>query len=224
MQINVLTLFPEMFRPILQESILKRAQEKNLVKINIYNLRDWAIDKHKTVDDTPFGGGVGMILKADVVDRALYDFKSKILNLKSKIILLTPKGKRFNQQMAQSLSHVSNLLLICGHYGGFDERIRSLADTEISLGDFILTGGELPAMAVIDTVSRLIPGVINAESLHDETHSKPNLIQYPQYTRPEKFKPKSIVIKKTLDVPKMLLSGHHELISKWRQGKMNIDR
>ena len=239
MTINILTLFPEMFESITNQSIIKRAQEKNIVKIKTYDLRDWAEDKHKTTDDTAYGGGAGMIMKPDVIDRAIHDIKCqindkiKISNYKNnfnkrsdstastiKTILLTPKGKRFNQKIAQSLSSYSNLLLICGHYGGFDERIRKLVDMEISLGDFVLTGGEIPALAIIDAIARLVPGVINPESLAEETHSKPGKIQYPQYTRPASFKPISKDIK-TLNVPKVLLSGDHKKISVWKEKYYN---
>jgi len=250
MKIDVLTLFPKMFDPILNESIIKHAQKKGLININVHNLRNWSTDKYGTVDDTPYGGGAGMILKVDVIDRALLDLKSQIssaklqtnskiqisksiskklkskipvlnlsnkLNLKTKIILLTPKGKKFNQSIARNLSSYSHLLLICGHYGGYDERIRKLVDMEISLGDFVLTGGEIPAIAIIDAVTRLVPSVINPESLENETHSKKGYKQYPQYTRPRKYKAKSKQIKKLLSVPNILISGNHAKINSWHE-------
>ncbi len=238
MKIDILTLFPKMFKPILNESIIKRAQEKGLVSIKVHNLRDWAKDKYKTVDDTPYGGGAGMILKVDVIDQALANLRSKCSNCSKcskrnsnkrsdstiptyRTILLTPKGKKFNQKMAKTLTQYSNLLLICGHYGGFDERIRQLVDMEISIGDFVLTGGEIPAMTIIDTVTRLIPGVINPDSLKNESHTKKGYKQYPQYTRPEKYRLKGIKIKKPLSViPKILLSGNHAKIQSWR-GKIS---
>jgi len=217
MKIDILTLFPEMFINIINQSILARAQKKGLVDIKVHNLRDWALDKHKIVDDNPYGGGAGMILKVDVIDRALHDIKSKTKNLKSKIILLTPQGKIFNQQKAIKLSKEPWLILICGHYGGFDERVRKLVDIEISLGNFVLTGGEIPTMAIIDAICRNIPDVIKPESLLDETHSQIGKIQYPQYTRPERFSPISIKTKQSLIVPKVLLSGNHAEILKWRK-------
>lgn len=214
MKIDVLTLFPEMFRPVLAESIIKRAQEKKLVNIKVHNLRDWATDKHKRVDDKAYGGGAGMILKADVVDQAFFELKGK----QSLIILTTPKGKRFNQSMAIDLTKGAHLILLCGHYGGYDQRIHDLVDMEVSMGDFILTGGEIPAMAIIDAVTRLVPDVINSESLKNETHTKRGYKQYPQYTNPREFIPKSKSLGK-LEVPEVLLSGNHAEIEKWRLGK-----
>ena len=201
MTINILTIFPELFRPVAATSIIGRAQGKKLVKINIHNLRDWTVDKHKSVDDQPFGGGAGMVMRVDVIGRALTD-------LKGYKILLTPQGKTFNQKLALKLAKKKNLVLICGHYEGFDERIRSLVDEEISIGDFILTGGEIPAMAVVDAVTRLIPGVIDPESLVEESFSH-GLLEYQQYTRPEKYK--------NMSAPKILLSGDHEKITEWRK-------
>ena len=212
MRIDILTIFPEMFAGPFDQSIIKRAKDKKLVTIKIHNLRDWTRDKHKTVDDKPFGGGAGMVMKVDVVDSALRGLKRKknppAGGEKRKIILLTPQGKNFNQLLAQKLSKQQHLILICGHYEGFDERIRCLVDEEISIGDYILTGGEIPAMAMVDTVTRLIPGVIEAKSLKEESFNK-NLLEYPQYTRPE--------IYKKMTVPAVLLSGNHTLIKKWRE-------
>ena len=214
MRIDILTIFPEMFAGPFDQSIIKRAKDKKLVTIKIHNLRDWTKDKHKTVDDKPFGGGAGMVMKVDVVDSALRSLKRKknppAGGEKRKIILLTPQGKNFNQLLAQKLSKQQHLILICGHYEGFDERIRCLVDEEISIGDYILTGGEIPAMTIVDAVVRLIPGVIEAESLHEESFSS-GLLEYPQYTRPE--------IYKKMKVPAVLLSGNHEKINKWRQEK-----
>ena len=229
MNIHILTLFPKMFETILNESIVLRAQKKGLVKIVIHNLRDWADDKHGTVDDKAFGGGAGMILKVDVIDKALKDIKNKIDRSNplekireshannSKIILTDPRGKKFTQTKAKQLSKIDNIIIICGHYGGIDERVLDLVDETISIGNFVLTGGEIPAMAMTDTVVRLIPGVINADSLLSETHSHKNYNQFAQYTRPEIYKPISKKIKKTLDVPKVLLSGNHKLIEEWRR-------
>ena len=206
MRIDIFTLFPEMFEGPLNKSIVGRAQEKGLVEIAIHNLRDWAKDSYKTVDDKPFGGGAGMILKVDVIDVAI----SKIKNQKSKIILLDAGGKTFNQPMAQKLSKEKHLILIAGHYEGVDHRVHEhIADEVISIGDYVLTGGELPAMVVTDTIVRLIPGVIEEESLKEESHSKKGYLEYPQYTRPEEYK--------GWKVPEVLLSGNHAEIEKWRR-------
>lgn len=211
MLIDVLTIFPEMFRGPLDESILRRAQEKGLVKIKIHNLRNWAKDKHKTVDNKPFGGGPGMVMRVDVIDRALNDLKRKI---KSRVILLTPQGEKFNQKAAQRLTSFKQIILICGHYEGLDERVRKyLVDEEISIGDYVLTGGELAAMVVIDAVGRLIPGVVGKqESLKEESFSPAAAgLEYPQYTRPAEYY--------GWKVPAVLLSGDHEKIRRWREEK-----
>lgn len=235
MKFDILTLFPKMFDSIFEQSIIKRAKEKKLIEINTYNLRNWANDKHKTVDDTPYGGGTGMVLKVDVIDKALANLKSKIVNRKSKIILLTPQGKTFTQKKAQSLSQLSNLILICGHYEGFDERVRYLVDEQISIGNYVLTGGEIPAMVLIDAVSRLIPGVLGKNQSHQEESFSMNefvgknekcklknenlVLEYPQYTKPVSYKPISKKYKKNLVVPKILLSGNHQKIKSWRVEK-----
>jgi len=209
LKIDILTLFPNIFKGPFSESIIKRAQKRGLVEIKIFNLRDFALDKHKVVDDKPYGGGAGMILKVDVVDRALRKLKKK----NSKVILLTPQGKRLNQNLVKKLSRHNHLILICGHYEGFDERIRKyLVDEEISIGDYILTGGELPAAILTEAIIRLIPGVLGkSDSLRKESFSQFNkltLLEYPQYTRPEKYK--------NWAVPKILLSGNHQKIEEWR--------
>lgn len=219
MKIDILTLFPKMFRGPFDESIIKRAQDKKLVEINIHNLRDWATDKHRTVDDRPFGGGAGMVIKVDVVFSALKSLKSP----NSRTILMTPQGQKFNQSKARDLSGLDRLILICGHYEGFDERIREhLVDEEISIGDFVLTGGELPAMVVTDAVVRLLPGVLEKpEAIKNESFSPleideleighlkiENLLEYPQYTRPAEFK--------GWKVPEVLLGGNHKEIERWR--------
>ncbi len=224
MKIDILTLFPDMFKGPFEESIVKRAADKKLVEIKIHNLRKWTKDKRKTVDDRPYGGGVGMILMIEPVYQALKDLKNK----KTKVILLTPQGKPYHQKKAQQLSKLNHLIFICGHYEGFDERIRKLVDEEISIGDYILTGGELPAMIIVDSLVRLIPGVLEkAEATQNESFSKlkivgpkptslglenskiGNCLEYPQYTRPADFK--------GWKVPVVLLSGHHKEIEKWRQ-------
>ena len=221
MQIDILTLFPKMFKGPFDESIVKRAQEKGLVKIKIHNLRNWATNKHGTVDDRPYGGGAGMIMRVDAIERAILKIKNHLPAIatlkalqagKSKIILLTPQGKVFNQKTAKKLSKHDHLILICGHYEGIDERVReNLVDEEISIGDYILTGGELPAMIVTDAIVRLIPNVLKKpEAIKEESFSK-NLLEFPQYTRPADFK--------NWKVPKVLLSGDHKKIEKWRKKK-----
>jgi len=222
MQIDILTLFPKMIQGFLDESIIKRAQNNKIVNINIYDLRHWTTDRHHTVDDAPYGGGAGMILKVDVIDKALYYLKLKAnghASQKQIAILLTPQGKRFTQQIAKKLAKINHLILICGHYGGFDERIRKLVDMEISLGDFVLTGGEIPAVALSDAIIRLLPSTINKESLINETHSKKGAKQYPLYTRPENYTPVSKNLK-NLSVPEVLKSGNHKDIENWRDKNM----
>lgn len=210
MQIDILTLFPKMFKGPFDESLIEKARSRGILKINIHDLRKWSKDKHKMVDDKLYGGGNGMVLKVDIVDRALSNLKSKVKSQKSKVVLLTPQGKKFSQKIAKRLSKLNYLILICGHYEGFDERIREhLIDEEISIGDFVLTGGELPAMVVADAVARLIPGVVGKkESTKHESFSN-NLLDFPVYTRPESYK--------GWKVPKILLSGDHKKIEGWRK-------
>jgi tRNA (guanine37-N1)-methyltransferase len=206
MRFTVLTIFPEMFAP-LQESILKRAQEAGLIKLELLNFRDYAESKHKNVDDVPYGGGNGMVLKPEPIFRAIRSIERTAE--KRRIILLSPQGRVFDQKAATRLTDYDELVFLCGHYEGFDERIRTLADEEISIGDFVLTGGELAAMVVIDSVARLIPGVLGKEesSVHD-SHSQ-EFLEYPQYTRPPEFE--------GMQVPEILLSGHHAKIQEWRR-------
>ena len=232
MKIDILTLFPEMFKGPFDMSMLKKAKDEGLVEINIHNLRDWTKDKHKTVDDRPYGGGKGMVIRVDIVERALKNLKteklkklrnkehkSPITNHQSQTILLSPQGKVFDQKKAQELFKLEHLILIAGHYEGFDERIREhLVDEEISIGDYVLTGGELPAMVLVDTVVRLLPGVLEPEAKNHESFSltsnlKPptSLLDFPTYTRPETFR--------GWKVPKILLSGNHAEIEKWRKGQ-----
>lgn len=225
MKIFIITLFPEMFKEVLNTSILKRAQEKGLIEFELINLRDFGLGKRKQVDDTPYGGGAGMILRVDVVDKALSMLKLKT-KLKLKTILLTPTGKIFNQKIAQKLAKEKHLVLICGHYEGFDERVRDLVDEEISIGQYVLSGGEIPAMVLIDAIVRLIPGVLgNPESLKNESFSNlkiensmkiaklkiENYLEYPQYTKPPVYKSQK--------VPAILLSGNHQKIAEWRKKK-----
>lgn len=211
MRIDILTIFPEMFVGPFDESILKRAQDKSLVKINIHNLRGWAKDKHKTVDDRPYGGGPGMIMMVEPIDLALQEIRGKSKKQRVKTILLSAKGGKYSQQQAKKLSKSNQLIIICGHYEGVDQRVADhLADEVISIGDFVLTGGELAAMVVVDSVVRLLPGVIGkTQSLKEESHNQPGYIEYPQYTRPENYK--------GWNVPKVLVSGNHKEIDRWKK-------
>ena len=206
MKFDVLTLFPEMFQAI-KQSILGRAEEKNLIQINLINIRDFSKDKHKKVDDTPYGGGAGMVMRADVI----YDAYKSVQNENGKVIYLTPQGKKLDQKKVEELSKEKHLILLCGHYEGIDQRvIDKIVDEEISIGDYVLTGGELPAMVLIDSVSRYVEGVLSESSTNEESFSQ-GLLEYPQYTRPETFE--------GVKVPEILLSGHHENIKKWREEK-----
>ena len=204
MKIEILTLFPSMFEGFINESIIKRAIESKKVEINIINIRDYSKDPHKKVDDYGFGGGKGMILKIEPI----YDALESIKTQNSKVILMTPQGIKYNQTKAYELSKEKHLIIICGHYEGFDERIRSLVDMEISIGDYVLTGGEIPAMAISDSIIRLIDGVIEKESHMNDSFNN-NLLDYPVYTHPVDFK--------GMKVPDVLLSGHHANIEKWRK-------
>ncbi len=204
MKIDILTLFPSMFTGFINESIIKRAINNNLVEINIHNIRDYSPFKNKQVDDYPFGGGPGMVLMCEPIFKGVEDLKKE----NTKVIMLTPSGEVFNQKVATKLSKLEHIILLCGHYEGFDERIKTIVDMEISIGDYILTGGEIPAMAITDTIVRLIPGVINNESLDSESFND-NLLDYPVYTRPEVFR--------GMKVPEVLLSGHHANIEKYRK-------
>lgn len=206
MKIDILTLFPEMFEGFKNESIIKRAIEEKKVEINTCNFRDFAKNKHKKVDDTPYGGGAGMVLMC----QPIFDATESLKKENSKIILLTPQGKTYNQKMAYELSKEEHLILICGHYEGFDERIRSICDEEISIGDYVLTGGEIPAMVLTDSVTRLLPGVIDEES-HQKDSFNDNLLDYPTYTKPRNYK--------GMKVPEVLLSGDHKKIDDWRRNE-----
>lgn len=215
MQFDVLTLFPEMF-DILNESIIGRAKEKGLINVNLINIRDFSKNKHKKVDDTPYGGGAGMVIQPDVVydayksviknnDKSGLDEKSK----KTRVIYMSPQGKKLDQQKVEELSKQEHLILLCGHYEGIDQRVlNTIVDEEISIGDYVLTGGELPAMVLIDSVSRYVEGVLKDDSTTEESFSQ-GLLEYPQYTRPEVFEEKQ--------VPEVLRSGNHQMIDKWRR-------
>ena len=205
MKFDVLTLFPEMFTPV-KESILGRAQEKELIDINLINIRDFSKDKHKKVDDTPYGGGAGMVIRPDVVLDSYNSIKEK---KNAKVIYMSPQGKVLNQQVVENLSKEQHLIILCGHYEGIDQRaIDKIVDEEISIGNYVLTGGEIPAMVLIDSVSRYIDGIINKESIEEESFSN-GLLEYPQYTRPEIFENEK--------VPDVLISGHHKNIEDWRK-------
>lgn len=203
MKIDILTLFPEMFDGFLNTSIIKRAREDMHVSINVHNFRDYSLDKHNRVDDYPYGGGAGMVLMCEPIFRAIESIKTD----ESLVIMLSPTGKVFKQSVAIDLSKEKHLILLCGHYEGFDERIKSIIDMELSIGDYVLTGGEVPAMVITDAITRLIPGVITSESLDSESFND-GLLDYPNYTRPEVFR--------GMRVPEVLLSGHHKNIEKYR--------
>lgn len=207
MQFDVLTLFPEMFS-ILDESIIGRAKKNKQIDINLVNIRDFSENKHNKVDDTPYGGGAGMVMMPDVVYRAYNSLENKE---NAKVIYMSPQGKKLNQEKVKELSKENHLIILCGHYEGIDQRVLDkIVDEEISIGDYVLTGGELPAMVLIDSVSRYVEGVLNKESIKEESFSE-NLLEYPQYTRPEVFEGEK--------VPEVLLSGNHKEIDKWRKEK-----
>ena len=208
MKFDILTLFPNMFSSPFQESILGKAIEKGLIQIRTINIRDFTLDKHQVVDDTPYGGGQGMVMKGEPIARAIEWIKSQ--NPSVWTIYLTPQGKPFNQKMAQELSNRSHLILLCGRYEGIDDRVRKLfADEEISIGDYVLTGGELAAMVLMDAISRLLPGVLGSDRSAEEDSFFQSLLEYPQYTRPPNFR--------GMEVPEVLLSGNHAAISRWRR-------
>jgi tRNA (guanine37-N1)-methyltransferase len=213
MRFDVLTLFPGMLASPFAESILGKAVDKKLIDIRAHNLRDWAEGRHLTTDDTPYGGGDGMVMKVDPVARALQDLRRQAPG--SAVLLMTPQGRRFDQRAAAELAQLPGLIFVCGRYEGIDERIRGLVDAEYSLGDFVLTGGELPAMTIIDAVARLIPGVLGASgsAVHDSFAD--GLLEYPQYTRPAEFQGEK--------VPAVLLSGNHAAIARWRR-KQQLQR
>ncbi len=225
MKFDIITIFPEIFDSYFSESILARARKKKLIKIQAHDLRKWANDKHKKVDDSPYGGGPGMVLKIEPIYKAVQFLKSKIKNQKSKlkgkskkvrVILFSAKGKPYAQEDARRLAQYEQIIMICGRYEGVDERVAErIADEELSVGNFVLTGGEIPAMIVVDAVSRLVPGVLGKEaSLKDESFCREGYREYPQYTRPEKFK--------KWGVPEVLLGGNHKEIEEWRKEKCKM--
>jgi len=215
MQFDIITIFPNIFNSYFSESILKRAQKVGLIEIKIHDLRDYAEDKHKKVDDTLYGGGAGMLLKVKPFFLALKNIKKA---KKARIILFSAKGKRYTQKDVRRLAKYDQLILLCGRYEGVDERVaKNLIDEEISVGDFVLTGGEIPAMLVVDSVARLLPGVLgNQESAKEESHSIEGQLEFPQYTKPEEFN--------GWQVPKVLLSGNHKEIEMWRQKNSKIKK
>lgn len=216
MHFDIITIFPKVFDCYFNESIIKRAQKKGLVKIKIHNLRDYSADKHKTVDEKPYGGGPGMVLKVEPIWKCVR--KLKVKDKKAKIILLSAKGKKIDQAMAKKMAKFKRLILICGHYEGVDERVaKYIADEEISIGEYILTGGEIPAMIIVDAVTRLLPGVLGKkESLLQESFSEKGYLEYPQYTRPEVFMGQR--------VPEVLLSGNHKKIEEWKSKHSKIKK
>jgi len=210
MKIDIITLFPEMFGDVFGTSMMKIAQEKGLVEIGVHNLREYTHDKHRTADDKPYGGGVGMVMKVEPVDKAIAAVKYSAGDVaKSITVLLTPQGKRFDEDFAKEFLQYGQIILISGHYEGFDERIRQLVDLELSIGDYILTCGEIPAMAVSDAVIRLVPGVLGDEDCLIDESFENNLLEYPQYTRPAEYK--------NMRVPEVLLSGDPKKINAWRK-------
>lgn len=213
MNFYVMTLFPEMVMGGLNNSIIKRAMENDLIRIEAVNIRDYTLDKHKKVDDYPFGGGAGMLMQAQPVWDCYQSILSGIKSEKPRILYMSPQGKTFNQEMARELSKEEDLIFLCGHYEGIDQRVLDrIGVEEVSIGDYVLTGGEFPAMVMIDTISRLVPGVLNNDtSTDEESFSDSNLLEYPQYTRPEEWE--------GVKVPEVLLSGHHKNIEKWRLEK-----
>jgi len=209
MKIAIVTLFPNMFEPILGSSMMWKAQKEDFVEFEVVDLRKYGLGPRNQVDDTPYGGGAGMVLKPEPVYEAVDALKSKMPN--AKVIMTTPRGVAFNQTSGKKLSKLDNIIILCGHYEGFDERIMELVDAEISVGDYVLTGGELPAMTITDAIVRLIPGVLGgSQSQHDESFSQ-GLLEYPQYTRPEEYR--------GIKVPEVLLSGNHSKIHIWRKSE-----
>lgn len=206
MHFDILTLFPEMFTGPLNASIIGKARASELLTVDVWNIRDYAVDKHRIVDDTPYGGGAGMVLKADVLVRAIEAVRG---DTKTPVVYLSPQGRVFNQQIAAELAELPRLILLSGHYEEIDERVRQKwVDWELSIGDYVLTGGELPAMVVVDAVSRLLPGVLGDETSSQQESFQDGLLDYPQYTRPAQFR--------GMEVPEVLLSGHHEMIRRFR--------
>ncbi|MCX6795203.1 MAG: tRNA (guanosine(37)-N1)-methyltransferase TrmD [Candidatus Falkowbacteria bacterium] len=211
---KIITIFPEILNSYYRESIIKRACDKKIIDIENYNLRDWTTDHHKTVDDTPYGGGAGMLMKIEPLYKAIQAVKKGSTKKTRKIVLMAASGNTWSQKKAKEYAKLDELIIICGRYEGVDARIKEFVDEEISIGDYVLTGGELGAAVIIDSITRLLPGVLgNEESAMEESHSEEGVLEYPQYTRPEVFK----VGKKNYPVPRVLLEGNHKLINEWRK-------
>ena len=214
-QFDVLTLFPEIVEPYMGASILGRAQKAKLIEIKAHNLRDWTTDKHKTVDDTPYGGGAGMVMKVEPFEKAVKKVKRRLK--KTRVIVTAASGKTFTQEDAKRLAGYDQLIFLCGSYEGIDHRVTEhIADEALSIGNYVLTGGELPAMVMIDAIARMVPGVIEEESLASESHTQEGFLEYPQYTRPDDYK--------GWKVPKILLSGDHKKIKEWREEQSKGER
>jgi tRNA (guanine37-N1)-methyltransferase len=224
MRFDVITIFPNFFESFLNEALIARAQKKGLITINAHNLRDWTTDTHKTVDDKPYGGGAGMVLMIEPIMKAVKALKTKIKNKKTRVIVFSPKGKKFNQAMARKFSKLDQIIMICGRYEGVDERVaKYIADDEISIGDYVLFGGEVPTMVIMEAVTRLLPGTVGKQqSIEDESFKKTKgivkdqikkFLEYPHYTRPETIK----ISGKAKKVPEVLLSGNHKKIAEWRE-------
>ncbi|MBN2885060.1 tRNA (guanosine(37)-N1)-methyltransferase TrmD [Patescibacteria group bacterium] len=223
MKFKLLSIFPNILDSYLNDSIIKRALNKKIISLEKFDLRKWTYDRHRTVDDTPYGGGAGMLIKIEPLYQALKDInkKSKATPKKRKIILLSASGKTWNQKMARQYSQLEEIVFVCGRYEGVDARIKKFIDEEISIGDYVLTGGELPAMIMIDSITRLLPGVLgNSASIEDESHSQVDVLEYPQYTRPAVFEANG----KKYSVPKVLLEGNHAKIKEWREKKQKIKK
>lgn len=213
MNFHIITIFPHIFDSYFNESIIKRAQDKKKIGIKVYDLRDWTNDKHRSVDDSPFGGGEGMVMKVGPIYRAIRDIKKKT-GKKRKIALLSARGEKWTQDRAREYASLKDVILVCGRYEDVDHRVANFIDEEISIGEYVLTGGEIPAMAVVDSVTRLLPGVLgNEDSGVADSHSRPGYLKYPQYTRPQVFKAGN----KKYAVPDVLVSGDHEKVEKWRR-------
>ncbi|MDP3836567.1 MAG: tRNA (guanosine(37)-N1)-methyltransferase TrmD [bacterium] len=223
MKFKLLTIFPDILDSYLNDSIINRAVFKKAIKLEKYNLRDWTTDRHRTVDDTPYGGGAGMLMKIEPLYKALKDInkKSKTNPKKRKIVLLSASGKTWTQKLARQYSKLDEVVFVCGRYEGVDARIKKFIDAEISIGDYVLTGGELPAMVMIDSITRLLPGVLgNAASIEEESHSDVNVLEYPQYTRPAVFEAEG----KKYKVPTVLMEGNHAKIKAWRDKQLKAKK
>ena len=214
MNFQAISIYPEIFDSYLQAGILKRAQDQNLISFQAHDLRNWSTDNYHSVDDTPYGGGAGMIMRADIWQAALSDIKKKSNAKKRKVVMLSASGETWTQAKAQEYTKLEEVIFVCGRFEGIDERVRNFVDEEISIGDYVLTGGEIGAMTIVDSITRLIPKVLgNKESLADESHNETGILEYPQYTKPAEFK----VGNKKYKVPKELLSGNHQLIADWKK-------